>query len=970
MARELPSVLIEKWLPIQEIGVESTRERGASSALPPLYFLHVWWARRPLTISRAAILASLLPIWSSGWPKELKEQFPTEESYHAWFLRLLGILGDPVAGKKLIQYAKDKNIKLKGNPYGYPRAFTIGPDEEQLETLSALLELNWGTSEISVMDPMAGGGSIPFEALRFGFATYANELNPVASVILKATLEYPRRFGKKLLDDLKKHGKEISRRVKERLEPYFPVRPGESIQAYIWARTVACPTTGKPVPLSPNWWLKKDGEPIAVRITCDQDDFECRFEIVRGAEAERAKPGEGTMKGKNAISPWTGEVISGEYIKKEAQSGRMSQQLYAIAVKTNKGNGFRAPDEQDLEAVRQAEIELMRRLPKWESQGLIPREPFPETSTDTRPIQYGMPTWGDMFSPRQLLTLGIYLEEMNNVLQAIVSENEEEKARIIRTYLAIAFDKCCDYCSIITKWDPSRFKITNTFDKHDYSFKSSFGEFDGAHNLFPWALSQVEDAYSGIVDLVEDGRGLHVEEAKLHISSGNAADMNGIEDGSMHLICVDPPYYNNVMYAECSDFFYVWMKRTLGDTYPEFFADELTNKDDEAVANSARFASVTRKKKEELAERDYQRKMSACFKEMYRVLKPEGVLTVMFTHKRVEAWDTLATALVEAGFKVETSWPVHTESEHSLHQAKKNAASSTILLVCRKRDSAREEIWWEDIKGRVREVAREKAEEFERAGISGVDLYLSTFGPVLAVISENWPVLTSEIDEKTGKPLKLRPETALEIAREEVVSLRKKGLLLGRKVEFDPVTDWYLLAWDAFRAEQFPADEARKLAIALGLDIESDLVRGKRIIRKSGSTVALNDPRARRKKGMVDPEADSFQCVLDAVHTAMLVYEEDGPVACRRFLLASGLDKDAAFKACLQAMLYAIPRTKKKDRFVRKEAETLEALRLAYFDDIQAPPEELPEIEQVQTELRFEGQDGELEEEEVEEEEE
>jgi len=179
----------------------------------------------------------------------------------------------------------------------------------------------------------------------------------------------------------------------------------------------------------------------------------------------------------------------------------------------------------------------------------------------------------------------------------------------------------------------------------------------------------------------------------------------------------------------------------------------------------------------------------SCFREMHRIPAADGVLTVVFTHKRVEAWDTLGMALINAGFKIDASWPVHTESEHSLHQAKKNAAASTILLVCRKREKASEQVWWDDLKARVREVAREKAAEFERMGIRGVDLYISTFGPVPSIISEHWPVLTSESDPKTGDPVPLRPGDALDIARQEVVSLRKQGLLPGRTVEFDPITD-------------------------------------------------------------------------------------------------------------------------------------------------------------------------------------
>ena len=165
------------------MGRRASESGGASSALSPLYFLHVWWARRPLLTSRAAILGSVLPRWSSDWPAILHEQFPTEEAYRQWFIRLLGIQGNPVAGRKLIGYAKERGIKLKANPYGYPRAFTISPDGSQLKTLQDLLEYAWGTRDLTVMDPMAGGGSIPFEALRHGFTTLANELNPVASVM-------------------------------------------------------------------------------------------------------------------------------------------------------------------------------------------------------------------------------------------------------------------------------------------------------------------------------------------------------------------------------------------------------------------------------------------------------------------------------------------------------------------------------------------------------------------------------------------------------------------------------------------------------------------------------------------------------------------------------------------------------------------------------------------------------------------
>lgn len=957
-----PNVLIENWLPIAELGIESRRE-SSTGQHPPLNRLHVWWARRPLTVSAAAVLASLLPQWSDKFPQELLSKFPSEESYKAWFLRFLGILGDPVAGRKLLDWAKAKGITKQINPYGYKRAFTYNPDDEELETLSALLEYAWGTRDITVMDPMAGGGSIPFEALRYGFITYANELNPVASVILKATLDYPARFGAEFSKEIIKWGKEINNRVRPKLREFFPHPPDGKVDVYIWARTVACPTTGKSVPLSPNWWLRKRKDPVAVRLLCEPNWDECRFEIVQGREATHAHPDQGTVKRGVGRSPWTGEAIDGDYIKQEAQAGRMGQQLYALGIRTGYGYEFRTPTETDLEAVRKAEEALEKLLPRWESEDLVPREPFPEQSNDLRPLRYGMPTWGDFFSPRQLLSFVTYLEVLLSVREEIRKELSEERAKAVETYLAFAFNKATNYNSRMSIWHPLRATMANTFDRHDFSFKWSHAEMiileEGKG--FDWAVKRVADAYQGIAELAEPAQLVAFNQNpdvsaidRLQIWQGSATELTNVPSDSVRLICIDPPYYDNVMYAECSDFFYVWMKRTLGDVYPEFFYDELTNKDDEAVANVARFASIGGRKKKELAERDYERKMAACFREMHRVLHPDGVLTVMFTHKRVEAWDTLATALIGAGFSIQSSWPVHTESEHSLHQARKNAAASTILLVCRKRtDETGEPIWWDDIKGKVRTTAREKAEEFEKEGIRGVDLYISTFGPTLSIISENWPVLTSEVDEKTGKPQQLRPETALDIAREEVVALRKQGLLLGRTVQFDSVTDWYLMAWDAFKAEQFPADEARKLAIALGIDLERVLIREKKLVTKKQNFVSLQPPKARRKRNMVDPDCLVFESWVDAVHTMMLVYQEDGSAACEQFLRQTGLRNDATFKSCLQALINAVPRKKEKGKFIRQEAEFLENLRLAFFDDLEVPVEEEPPKVEAQMHMSF-----------------
>jgi putative DNA methylase len=188
-----PTVLIETWLPIEAIGAEAKREHS-TGLHPPPNRLHVWWARRPLIASRAAILAGVLPAWSPDFPADLRRRFPNEASYRGWFLGLCGIQGDPAQAQKLLQWAKQQGTSIP-NPYDGPRAFTVNPTAEDLAILGDLLEWAWGTRQLSVLDPFAGGGSIPFEALRYGFTTIANDLNPVAAVILKATLDYPARFG-------------------------------------------------------------------------------------------------------------------------------------------------------------------------------------------------------------------------------------------------------------------------------------------------------------------------------------------------------------------------------------------------------------------------------------------------------------------------------------------------------------------------------------------------------------------------------------------------------------------------------------------------------------------------------------------------------------------------------------------------------------------------------------------------------
>jgi len=994
-----PRVLIEQWLPIDQIGAECMRDTSAAQK-PPLNRLHVWWARRPLTVSRAAILTSLLPAYPTDddtnarrWPQKLLERFPTFDVYKQWFLNLIGIFGNPATSRRIIEWAKTQGIKLTpaiigrlapawkaglpsdmgiSIPYGYPRAFTYTATLEQLETLYDLLEWTWGKREITFCDPMSGGGSIPFEALRFGLTVHANELNPVASVILKATLDYPARFGVSLADDIRKYGRIWCDRVRDRLESFFPQsNPNENIFCYVWARTIPCPATGRPVPLAPNWWLLKGDKPVAVKLITERNAEFVRFEIITGKSAcAKVNPDKGTIRRGTAINPWqVGESIDGDFIKAHAQAGQMSQQLVAVGIKKGSEVNFRAPTAEDEQACCRAESECKKRKPQWEAAGLLPTEPRREGRADWACEIYGFTRWCDTYTPRQLLAMVTLVELVNELLPTLVKELGQERAIAVRTYLALAIGKAADYNSKQTAWYPGRAVLEHAFKRHDLSMRWSFAEFDASKNLAPWVLEQVCEAMGEMAVLVSSppsslfGPAGKPPVVRLTCHNGPAQALTKIASREMRCITVDPPYYDNVNYAECSNYFYIWFKRTLGTAFPELFTAELTNVDDEAVMNVSRFKEAGKKAKQ-LAMADYENKMLACFREMNRILADDGVLTVMFTHKQVEAWDTLGTALIRAGFRIDASWPVPTESAHSSHQAKKNAAASTILLACRKRDKSTESVWWDDLKTKVRRTARQKAAEFEKQGIKGVDLYISTFGPVLSIISENWPVLTSETDPKTSAPLPLKPGEALDLAREEVINLRKQGLLLGRSVEFDPFTDWYLMAWDAFRAQEFPADEARKLALALGLDLEKDVIKDKKLVAKKSGTVVLCKPTDRRKKNMVDPDADSFPQVIDALHTAMMIYDEEGSKACEVFVNRQGLRNDSRVKALVQAMMEAIPTTRGKDgKFLRPEMTTLDAMRLLFWEDLPAPKEEEPPKIDAQTGL-FDAGEEEVEDEE------
>ncbi|WP_295438141.1 DUF1156 domain-containing protein, partial [uncultured Thiodictyon sp.] len=628
--------LIETWLPIAEIGLEGLRERTPMTPFPAPNRLHVWWARRPLVASRAAILAALLPA----------------DADRERFMHVLGIHGDPVAAKVRIAKADRAGERLGADAYGYPRAFTYLPSVEDLEWLR-YESARVGICGPAVLDPTAGGGSIPYEATRLGLTTVANDLNPVAALILRATVEWPLAFGLEVKETFERLGAELAVQVRERLVWAFPSEPAEDCRpdGYLWTRTITCPYCDGLIPLGPNWRLASDGTGVRLHPNTQAGQRRCGFEIVSRAKDQSA----GTVTGGDAHCPFPDcdRVVDGDEVKRQAQAGQMGDQLYTVVYKrrtwttTKTGKrrekwirAYRAPRPED-DCSNLITERLAGKMPEWEALDLIPTEAIGDPSNyDRGHRMYGMHSWKDLFSPRQLYCHATSVEVYRELLAADEAKGAlTEVTKAAFAYLALSLDKLRDYNSRMTRWHVPREVMVNTFDSHNFAFKWSYAEMVPliVGLGYDWAIEQTAKCIGELVDLVRPD--IDVKAAKkdsrhadlfaapsfkpppVTITCKSGDSLDHLADGAVDLVVMDPPYYDNVMYAELSDFFYVWLKRTAGYVYPELFRRALTDKEHEAVANPAKFRG--QQAPTELANQDSRERMAAIFAECRRVLKPD-----------------------------------------------------------------------------------------------------------------------------------------------------------------------------------------------------------------------------------------------------------------------------------------------------------------------------------------------------------
>ena len=957
--------LIEQWLPINEISVEAIREGGALAGHPPVNQLHVWWARRPLIASRAAVAASMLPI----------------ETDRGKFLSSLGTSPEVVKARNRMDA-----IKAEGgwSDISFPskRAFLHNPEFLTEE----------GDFAPIVLDVTAGGGSIPFEAGRLGFRTIANELNPVACLILRATCEWPQKFGRKLLEDYKEVSQKFLSRVTKKLADAYPeepppdcaggncphpqrhrctencpesdscshtklglkthseVRVQRHVWAYLWARTVKCPACDGAIPLSPNWRLDNKGTGIRL----EPEGQECKFRIIHDHRAcsdcrkkDPKKPcntatlhldgeaSEGTTSRAVGVCPHPdcGTTTPKGYLAKEAQAGRMGHQLYAVIYrdswteKTKAGKDKKRPTTfrgfsevtPDRDNVLFIESELARLRPQWEENDVLPSEEVP-VGNSTRSYAYGQNAWIRMFNPRQQMAHGHCVEAFRECFEEDrAAEQLDECRKAAWAFVALGIDKLINRNSLLTRWDSGQNIVAGTFDSHDFGFKWSYTEMAiTCQGLgLEWALSDVGDRLSELLEmtghrdksvLLMASKDAQKTPSPSEVINGEAQFIWQLDDGSVDCIVFDPPYHDNVCYAELSDFFYVWLKRTAGYVFPEYFTKHLSEKDLEAIASPIKFKNVgtTDKSARQRATEDYEAKMAEIFAECRRVIKTEGIMTVMFTHKSTTAWDALTVALINAGFSITRTWPVKTEAESSIHIKDKAAARTTIMLICRPRETNSTPEPWHKVEEIIAEEVKSDIENnLSKADLKPIDLYLSAFGPALKIISKHWGTeRETAVEDRRTNPFSVTPTDALQVARAEVSKHRAQAISKDwAHSPVDDATKFYILANDANGGAVMEFDEANLLARAIGATLNKQDPGMKSIATFKTDKVSFLSAKDRMAAGHIG-ENQTPKTNLDLVHTAVALTGRRNTLDAQQWLTQKLYNpQDERFKYTLEALI-------------------------------------------------------------------
>jgi putative DNA methylase len=750
--------LIEVDLPIARISAHARREKSIRHG--HISTLHIWWARRPLAACRAVICAAL-------WPDPADEHCP--QSFRDAAAHHLVAFAKRVNPEKISGEKQQLQATLSPESLARWEAFTnSNPPLDPRDTAHqnvlrfALLDFiadfaNWDNATVPayldtsraltqaahealggepgtrpvVVDPFAGGGSIPLEALRVGADAFASDLNPVAVLLNKVVLEYIPKYGQTLGDEVRKWGHWIKEQAEKELAEFYPKDPdGATPIAYLWARTIRCEGggCGAEVPLMRSLWLaKKANKAVALKIMPNSKAQRVDFEIIRDAKAKDV--GDGTVKRGSATCPCCGYTTPVKSVREQLKlrkGGAADARLFCvISTRPNvQGRFYRVANQADVSAVTKAAAELEKR--KREYQGSLSL--VPDEMLDLRGIRhtwamiYGMDTWGTYFSPRQLLALTTLVFLTASVRKKLASEVDLNLAIAVNTCLALAVDRQADFSSSIASWWSGGEKIQHTFARQAIPMIWDFVEGN------PW--SESTGCWSGAY---EWGAMLCDHGGVSHLTAGHAqqgsATKHPLPSDSVAAVITDPPYYDAVPYAYLADFFHVWLRRMLGDVHPDMFTESAVPKEAEIVVDRRHELSHST---HDIA--FYKRELQNAFAESRRLLTTDGIGTIVFASKTTSSWEAILSAVVDAGWVITGSWPIDTEMANRVSALGQARLASSVHLVCRPR-SNNDVGDWRDVLSELPQRMHEWMPRLASEGVVGADAIFACLGPALEIFS-------------------------------------------------------------------------------------------------------------------------------------------------------------------------------------------------------------------------------------------
>ena len=948
--------LIEVDLPIKRISEHARREKSIRHG--HISTLHIWWARRPLAACRAVLCASL-------WPDPVDPLCPDKFKKEA--ARLMKEFRDKRGGRP-----KDwtNPIELRNSILDFIADFSDwdnSANKDYMDISAALTviaheELCGGQGNRPlVLDSFAGGGSIPLESLRVGAEVFASDLNPVPVLLNKVAVEYVPKYGQMLADEIRKGGEWLKKRAEDALAQFYPKDADGSIPiAYLWARTIKCegPGCGIEVPLIRSFCLAKRGKThIGLSLIPDKRAKQIKIEIIQTNSAKEVSGG--TVRRTNAVCPCCGYTTPAQSVKRQLKEKRGgatdARMLCVVTTKSGKsGRSYRLPNEKDLLAVRKS----AEALKAPEKKRLIPNEQMDQNnSTLVSGRGYGIATWSDLFTDRQLNSLTTIALLLNELEQNIAHGDKEFKVAV-KTCLAFVLDKLTDKASSFCRWKSSaEYMAGNTFGRQALPMVFDFCE----ANLFGGATGDILSEVSWVEEFVR-----HESVIKnLGTADRHSAVNSPLANDSCSCFFTDPPYYDAIEYGTLSDFFYVWLKRTIGENYPDLFRENLTDKKEECIVSTS-------------AEKDkayYESTMMKAMAEGRRVLSPSGIGIVVFAHKSTAGWEAQLKSMIEAGWIFTASWPIDTEMSSRMNAMGTASLASSIHLVCRPRENAdgslrRDDIGdWRDILRQLPERLHEWMPKLSQEGVVGADAIFACLGPALEIFSRY-----SLVEKANGEQVELKEylEQVWGAVAKEALNMIFKGVHTEGFEEDARLTAMWLWTLstgsnDIANADAESADDtdengtvnikntgfsleydaARKIAQGLGahlenlssiIEIDGDQARllpvAERVKFLFGKGSIASSPGKKKKKenqmtlfeefnkveeqgwSLGDEKSSLGKTILDRLHQAMILFGAGRADAMRRFLVEEGVGKDDRFWRLAQAFSALYPSHTDEKRWV------------------------------------------------------